>query len=329
MNRSRGTLLVFIAVLVVLSALLVLPYLQYVLAAVLLAFVLTPLQRRLEERVSPTIAAFALVILALLGFILPVLVVIAVVAQDALRVFEETDPDAFPPEPLESLAERFGIDLEAAILDSARDVGAMAAERSLDVVTGVTHIMIGIGLALFLLYYFLKDGDNLLAWLQTVTPVPESVQQELFDELEDVTWAVLAGHVLIAIVEGTIAGIALFVTGIPNALFWTMVMIVLSLIPLIGAFLVWGPAAVYLLLIGEPVLAVGLAVYSAIVVGIADDYLRPIVVDRYADLNPAVIIVGVLGGVTAFGLMGLFFGPVLLGALVATLSIFDEHYDDL
>ncbi len=87
-----------------------------------------------------------------------------------------------------------------------------------------------------------------------------------------------------------------------------------------------GPAVLYLFATGEPLLAVALAVYSAIVVGVADDYLRPIVVDRYADLSPAIIILGVLGGIYAFGIMGLFFGPVVIGALIATIDVIDEHY---
>ncbi len=328
-NRQQGTLLVFLAVLVVLSAQLVLPYLQFVLLAVLLAFVLTPLQRRLESSLSPLVSALTLVILALLGGILPLLVVLGLVAEDARRVLEETDTDAFPPEPFESLAEEFGVDLEGVIFEQARELGIGILERGPELVAGATHIAIGVGLTLFLLYYLLKDGDRLVAWLEDILPLPPRIQRELRADLSDVTWAVLAGHVLIAALEGTIAGLGLFATGIPNATLWTAVMIVLSLIPLVGAFLVWGPASLYLFLTGEPTLAVGLAIYSAIVVGVADDYLRPLVVDRFADLSPAVIIVGVLGGVTAFGLMGLFFGPILLGALVATLSVFDEHYESL
>ncbi len=106
-------------------------------------------------------------------------------------------------------------------------------------------------------------------------------------------------------------------------------MIILALIPLIGAFLVWGPAVAYLFVSGEPILAIALLVYSAVVVGVSDDYLRPIVVDRYAELSPGIIILGVLGGIYAFGVMGLFFGPVLLGALVTTLEVYDEHYERL
>jgi len=142
-------------------------------------------------------------------------------------------------------------------------------------------------------------------------------------------WAVIAGHVFVAAIQGGVAGIGLFVTGIPNALFWTVVMMVLALLPVVGAPLVWGPAALYLLGQGDTAAAVGLAVYGTFVVGITDDYLRPVVVDRRANLNPAVILFGIVGGVYVMGAMGIFFGPVVLGALKATIDVFDERYDEL
>ncbi|MFC7214061.1 AI-2E family transporter [Saliphagus sp. GCM10025334] len=329
MNRSRGTLLVLIAILLLVSAQLVLPYIQYVLAAVLLAFVLTPVQRRLEQRTSPAIAAFSLVLLALLLAIVPVVIVVAYVFRDAQALVEGADADSLPLEPLQSVAERFGVDLESTAMDWAQSAGQTLLERSPELLAGLTHTAIGIGVALFLLYYLLRDGDSLLRWLREVTPLPDAVQTNLFEALENVTWAVLAGHVLIALVQGGLAGIGLFVVGIPNSLFWTVIMIVLSLIPIVGSFLVWGPAVIYLLLINQPAFAIGLAIYSMVIVGLSDDYLRPIVVDRYAELNPAVIIVGVLGGVTAFGFMGLFYGPIVLGALVATLEVFSDDYGSL
>jgi predicted PurR-regulated permease PerM len=100
-------------------------------------------------------------------------------------------------------------------------------------------------------------------------------------------------------------------------------------LPVVGSFLVWGPAAVYLFVNGQAALAGGLFLWGAIVVGVSDDYLRPIVVDRYARINPSVIIIGVLGGIYAIGFMGLFVGPIIVGALKASLEVFDEQYDRL
>ncbi|MCU4924494.1 AI-2E family transporter [Halobacteria archaeon AArc-dxtr1] len=332
MNRSIGYLLALILAFGYLSLQVVLPFLQYVLLAVLLAYVLAPLQRRLEERVSSTIAALSLVSLAVVAVVVPIVAVIAAVADDAARLAEDLDPEAVGIADFEEQLEaELGIDVNLAehAATAGQEVGTAVFEQSAAWFSAATHALIGLGLALFLLYYLLKAGDSLYAWLRDVTPLPADVQDDLYGQVDEVTRAVLLGHVLIAIIEGAIAGIGLFVTGIPNAAFWTAIMIVLSLIPLIGAFVVWGPAVLYLLVTGEPLLAVGLFVYSAIVVGISDDYLRPIVVDRYADLSPAVIIIGVLGGIYAFGIMGLFFGPVIVGAFVAIVEVADEHYDRL
>ncbi|WP_049890163.1 AI-2E family transporter [Natronorubrum sulfidifaciens] len=332
MNLSKGYLLALVLLFAYLSWQLVTPFLQFVLGAVLIAFICYPVQTRLEGYVSPTVAAFTLVLLSVVVFIVPFVLVVLAVADDATALVQELDPETLQVAEFEAWVEDetgFEVDLTATLVDSAEQIGTIVLEQTTAWFSVVTHTLIGLGLALFLLYYLLKDGDELMVWLREITPLPADVQDDLYGELDEVMWAVLAGHVLIAIIEGVIAGLGLFVTGIPNAAFWTFIMVILSLVPLIGAFLVWGPAVGYLLLTGEPILALGLAIYSAIIVGIADDYLRPIVVDRYAEINPAVIILGVLGGIYAFGIMGLFFGPVLLGALLATLDVVNDHYERL
>jgi len=331
-NLSKGYLLVLVAVFAYLSVQLVLPFAQYILAAVLIGFVLFPLQRRLEAYVPPMIAAFSLLILAIVGFIVPFVIVAAAVAEDVATLVQQVDAQQLEVATIESRIEEetgFEVDLTEQLAASAEQIGSIVLEQTTAWFGAITHALIGLGLMVFILYYLLKDGDALLAWLRDVTPLPDDVQDEFYGELNEVMWAVLAGHVLIAIIEGTIAGIGLFVTGVPNAAFWTFVMVILSLVPLIGAPLVWIPASIYLFVTGEPLLAVGLAVYSAVVVGVCDDYLRPIVVDQFAEISPAVIILGVLGGIYAFGIMGLFFGPVVVGALIATINVADENYDRL
>ncbi|ADD06510.1 UPF0118 family membrane protein [Natrialba magadii ATCC 43099] len=332
MNISKGYLLTLVLIFAYLSWQLVVPFLQYVLLAVLLAFLLFPLQQRLESYVSPMLAALSLVLLAIIGFIIPFLLIVAVVADDAANLLESLDAETLQVSELESTIEDqtgMEVDLIETAADSAQEVGTFVLEQATAWFSALTHALIGFGLALFLLYYLLKNGDNLLEWIREVTPLPMDVQDDLYGELSDVMWAVLVGHVLIAIIEGVIAGLALFAVGIPNAAFWTFIMVILSLVPLIGAPLVWIPASIYLVVIGEPLLAAGLAVYSAIVVGVSDDYLRPVVVDRYAEISPAVIILGVLGGIYAFGIMGLFFGPVVVGALITVIEVLDEEYDRL
>jgi predicted PurR-regulated permease PerM len=193
----------------------------------------------------------------------------------------------------------------------------------------VSHLTVGLIVTLFLCYYFLKDGRAFNRWLRDTVPVPEHVQAELQEEFRQIIKAMVAVHGLIAVVQGFIAGIGLVVVGIPNVVFWTTVMIILALVPIIGSFLVWGPAAVYLIATGDPVAGGFLLVYGTIVVGLTDDYLRPIVAHQYTRLNPAIIVLGIVGGISVLGFPGLFFGPIVLGSLRATLDVYRrEHLQD-
>ncbi|SFS98143.1 AI-2E family transporter [Halostagnicola kamekurae] len=324
MNISKGFLLALITSLLVLSGLLIQPFLQYVLGAVLLAFVLYPVQIRLEAYVSPMVAAISLVVLAVAGFLTPFVVVLMTVADNVERIREDLDADALEIELIESRLENVTgqeIDIASELVGLGQRIGTTVIERSTETVGAITFHLIGIALAVFLVYYLLKDGTELLEWFHRTVPLPMDIQRDLRSEIDDVMWGVLFGHVFVAVVQGTVAGIGLAATGVPNAAFWTAVMIVFAMVPLVGAIPIWGGAVVYLFLTNEPLLAVGLFVYSVIVVGVTDDYLRPFAVERYANLNPAVILLGILGGAYAFGVMGLFFGPVVLGALKATLRV--------
>jgi len=332
MNVSRGFLLALIAVLGVVSLLIVLPYLQYVLLALLLAYVLYPVHSRLADRVGGTASAASMLALVTLAALLPFVVILRVIAADAVAYAEALQTGGIEFATIESaIVEWTGVrvDLASSLGGSGEQIGGALVDAAGNVFGLLAHVLVGLGLTVFLLYYLLKDGDQLVDWLQDITPLPQRVQDDLYAEIDAVTWAVLAGHVFIAIVQGVVAGIGLFVAGVPSAIFWTAVMVVLALLPVIGAFMVWGPAALWLAATGDVAAAVALAIYGTIVVGVTDDYLRPIVVNRRTDVSPAVIILGVIGGLSVFGFIGLFVGPIVLGILKASLVVFDDYYDRL
>jgi predicted PurR-regulated permease PerM len=332
MNVSRGFLIVLITVVGVVSGLIVLPYLQYVMLAVLLAYVLHPVHVRLSGRVGQVGSAASLLVLTTVAFLLPFVLVLRVIATDVVSFAEQLQSGGIEFATLEAaIADWTGmqIDLASALGGSGEQIGGAIVEQAGNVFGLLTHGLIGIGVTVFLLYYLLKDGQKLVAWLRDITPLPQRVQDDLYTEVNDVTWAVLAGHVFIAIVQGVVAGLGLIAVGIPNAVFWTVVMVILALLPVIGAFMVLGPAAIWLAASGDVFAAGALAVYGTIVVGITDDFLRPIVVNRRTDISPAVILLGVIGGLSVFGFIGLFIGPIVLGVLKACLVVFDDYYESL
>lgn len=329
MQQSRGFLVAIGATLLALSVLFVLPFLQYFLLSVALAYLLAPIHERVAARTSRRKGAAVIVGATVVAGAVPVAVVGRVVVREATAVLDQIRRGDITPARVDRfLRERFGltVDVEGQLQSIVDGLGTGLFDSVVGLFGALTHASFGVLLSLFLLYYFLKDGHRFLSWFRSVVPLPNAVVNDLYAELDGVMWAVFAGHVLVATIQGLIAGLGLFAVGFPNALFWTVVMVVLALLPIVGSFLVWGPAALALFLGGEVLAAVFLTVYGTVVVGLSDNYLRPIVVDRYAKVNPAVIVMGVLGGVYIIGFMGLFFGPVVLAALRATLDVYNSEY---
>ncbi len=329
MKLTKVSLVALVSTFLALSAIIVLPFVQYVLGAVLLAYVLYPVQKRLELYASPMTVALTLVVLAVAGFIIPFAIVVATLLDSADRVLRNVEGDLPLFEVIELRIEELtgaDVDVLEEIVGIGREAGTIVIERSTEVFGTIAFHLLGLTLVLFLVYYLLKDGDELLDWLDQTVPLPEAQRRELYDAIDGVMWGVIFGHVFVGVVQGIVAGVGLLATGVPNPIFWTAVMVVLAMVPLVGTIPVWGGAVGYLYLTGEAGFAVGLFVYCVIVVGLTDDYLRPFAVDRYAKLNPATILLGVLGGAYAFGVMGLFFGPVVLGALKASLGVLSEGW---
>ena len=326
MALSRNFLLLLAALLLILSIAFVLPFLEFFLLALLLAYLLMPVQKHLESWIRPKFAAAVIVAASTVVVILPLLYVATRTASEATELITAIREGDITFAAMErNIAGLTGvqIDIASAIQSAISDV---QVDNLVSVFGAVTHVLIGVGLTLFLLFYFLKDRASLMQWLRQTVPLPEDVQGRLYEEIDRITEAVLVGHGFVALIQGILAGIGLAVAGIPNATFWTIVMVVLSLLPVVGSFLVWGPAVFHLFLNGQMIAAAGLFLWGVVVVGVSDDYLRPIVVDRYAKVNPSVIVIGVLGGIYVIGVMGIFFGPVVIGMLRAVLDIYRDEY---
>lgn len=333
MERARAILLGLVGSLLVVSLLLVLPFLQYFLLAVLLAYPLRPLQKRFEGRLGPRVTAAGLVVAATVAIIIPVLFMLRVIVREMRAIIQQIRRGEITFTEFEQwIFEVTGEEVDAmeTVRRALRQTNLGTVDGALGVFGTLTSVLIGVLLTMFLLYYFLKDADKFEQWLRATVPLPEHVYDALQHELEDIIWAVLASHVLIALIQGVVAGLGLILLGIPNAVFWTAVMVILAVLPIIGSFLVWGPAAVYLFSIGQPVAGAGLLLYGAVVVSFCDDFLRPLIIDRYTEtrINPGAVVLGILGGIYLFGFIGIFFGPVIIGSLRATLDVYRREYID-
>ncbi|MFC4541601.1 AI-2E family transporter [Halosolutus amylolyticus] len=311
---------------VALATLIVLPYLQYILLGVVLAYILVPAQRRLETVVSPAIAALALVAVAILAILLPTMYVLAIALQQALEVVTAIQEGTLDVGDIERQLESSGLTVDLAEMYGTyqEPIGTAlqgVASTGIEFVGGLPGILIGLTVTLFVLFALLRDGERLVAWMRRVVPIEDDVQRELIGELDQLMWASLVGNVAVAAIQAVLLATGLWLLGVPAVAFLGVVTFVLTLLPLVGAFGVWVPVVLYLVAIGDVISAAILVAYGSLV-SASDTYLRPALIGKTGAFNSAIIVVGIFGGIVVFGAVGLFVGPVVLGGAKVTLDLF-------
>jgi len=189
---------------------------------------------------------------------------------------------------------------------------------------GALRGFVDLVLTLFLFFFFLRDGEEMAQRLLLLIPLEAERKARLVEHLAAVTRAVVVGLLVTSIVQGTLVGIAFVIVGLPSPVVFGVLAAVVSLLPLVGTALVWAPAALALAMQGRWGAATFLAVWGAAVVSAADNFIRPLLISGRAQIATLPVFLGLLGGVVAFGAIGLFLGPVLV-ALVLVLLRFAEE----
>ncbi|QFU84004.1 AI-2E family transporter [Natronorubrum aibiense] len=323
---SEGRALTALALVsVALASFIILPYLQYVLLGVVLAYVLTPVQRRLEQVVGSMMAALVLVVVAVLAILLPIAYVLAIALRQALGLVNAVQDGSLDANDVERHLAESGVAVDLGeMYGTYREPIATGlqglATSGIEFVSGLPGILIGITVTLFVLFALLRDGERLVAWSQTVMPIDDDLQRELRSELDQLMWASVVGNVGVAAIQAVLLGVGLAILGVPAVVLLTVGTFVFTLLPLIGAFGIWVPVVVYLVVVGEFGAAVALVVYGSLI-SASDTYLRPALIGRTSAFNSAIVVLGIFGGLVVFGAVGLFIGPVVLGGAKVTLDV--------
>lgn len=215
-------------------------------------------------------------------------------------------------------------EVQGYLVQGAQAVVQFLVAHSRDFLFGALGFLTDVALMLFVLFFLFRDGDAMAARLRRLIPYDPARKAQLGLRLEAVTRAVVFGTVVTAMAQGALVGIGMWITGLPSPLVFGVMAAIASFIPFVGTALVWAPAALYLYAGGEFGRTVFLAIWGAVVAGSADNFLRPMLVSGKARMGTLTVLFGVLGGLVAFGTIGLFLGPLIL-ALVQGLIEFSEE----
>jgi predicted PurR-regulated permease PerM len=310
------------------------PLWQPVTWAILLGALLAPTTARLAARLGnrPRLASSLMTVAVVLLLLLPLLAIGGAVAAQAAQLVNRIDASSlsasdldlsdFPvlAGPLNWLDSTVGLSLA-----QIEDWVVLGAKRLLEIVAasggavflGALGTIASFVLMLFVLFFMLRDGPRIAQTIVRMLPIETHLRAKLWRHLLDVTRAVFMGIGLTALVQGTLLGIGFAIAGLPSPLVFGVLGALFALVPIVGTALVWLPATLWLLSQDQPYFALFMLAWGVVVVGAVDNVLRPILISGRTEVPTLAVFIGVMGGLSAFGFIGLFLGPIVLGLLVA------------
>ena len=276
---------------------------------------------------SKNVMASVICIIAFLIVALPFWFLVPIVTQQVFEVFTLSQTADIPslvtslfPTASETFTTQVTVASNSFISKLASTILNNLAAFLLNFPTLLLHSVI----VLFVFFFTIRDTEKLQGFVKSLSPLSVVKEQQLIKHFKDITNSIVYGQIIIGIAQGILAGLGLLLFGVPNALILTLLATVLAIIPIVGPTLVWVPVTIYLLIKGSAVVAVAFFIYNAVIVNGIDNILRPYIVSKNTDISPVVILVGMIGGLFIFGILGLIIGPLILAYFLVFLQAYQE-----
>lgn len=318
-------LVVMTAIFCGLCLLLAAPFVSPLAWALALAIVALPLHRWIERRISHRNAAAALtVVLVAILIVAPTSLVLHQLGQEVARVSEYFSSGNAAQAAQAALEKYPALGPARQWIESQLDAKAALPQGVAALQTLITRSIgaaIGMLLTFFFLFFILRDRAQALKGVRALIPLAKNEADEVFRRVSETIHATIFGTIVVAIIQGTLGGLMFWWLGLPQPLLWGVIMGLLAVVPVLGAFVVWIPAALYLLLSGSWGKALILTLWGGVVIGLIDNLLYPALVGNRLRMHTAPVFVSIVGGLTLFGAAGLILGPVILAVTHALIDI--------
>lgn len=315
------------------------PFWGAILWAVIIALIFLPLYHRLRRRLHgrrELAAALVLGLVVLIG-VLPLVLIAASIAREAAMLYQLIADGSWAPEQslrtlfntlpgwVGDLLDHLGVGsfdvLQKKLAGAVAQASQLIASRALGVGLDTFDFISSLFIMLYLAFFLLRDGEQLVRTAARGLPLDLVHQKALAAKFSTVVRATVKGSLVVSLVQGALGGLAFWVLGVQGALLWAVLMAFLSLVPAVGAALVWAPVALWLAVQGHWGQAMGLAAWGVLAIGLVDNLLRPILVGKDTRLPDYVVMISTLGGMSVFGINGFVVGPAIAAMFVATWHI--------
>ena len=324
--KKIATALILIA-LIVLAFLLVQPILMSVIIGLILAFIFLPVYNWLQPKLkSKELSAglicgiVILLVLLSLWFLTPILI------DQSIKIFQATQKTDFVT-PLKKIfpsifaSDQFSNEVGAIIQSFLGKASNWVVNSFSEIILNFPVIMLHLLVVLFTFFFALKEHEIIVGYLKSLMPFSSDVEEKLFEYSKRITASILYGQVIIGIIQGLLVGTGFFLFNVNNGLFLTFLAIIAGVLPIIGTTIIWLPVAIYMFISGNVFGSMGI-LFFGILSFIADTFINPLFVSKRTSIPSPLILIGMIGGIFLFGLLGFILGPLIVAYLLVILEIY-------
>jgi len=320
------------------------PFLVPLAWSAVLAIFFSPIHEKILRRMKPTWAAMTSTLGVTLLLIVPALVVLALTAREALEATARVQSALAvhgqgPSEPILLRIEEWvlmklpaswrTLDVSDPLQQAAEKVASFVGSVFAGLVKNLVAFFVDLFILIFALFFMFRDGEAVVRGVRHLLPFDEDIQADMLRESKELIFASVAVGLLVAAIQGVLGGVSFAIVGIAAPIFWGVLIAFVSLVPVVGSALIWAPAALWLLFNGHWGKALTIVVLCAGVSTIVDNVVRPMLLRNRTRLNELLLFIGVLGGLGAFGLLGLVVGPTVVAAAMGVFRVYMDHRDAL
>jgi predicted PurR-regulated permease PerM len=316
------------------------PFLSSIVWAILLAMVLYPVYKKLRNllRKREILSALIMTLLVLVVIVLPFTLLMVSLASDVVNFYHQVEEmiktgqlqayfERVKEVPilrsiLARLGQRIDLDPLPLLLKNLNQISTFIFNQTTILIKGLSTFVAGFFFTLLSLYYLFKDGSTLFEGLKETAPLPSQEKELLIQRFRDMIYATIYGGILIAVIQGTLGGLSFWILGLPSPIFWGTAMALLSFIPIGGTALIWAPAAILLLIGGAVLKGILLLGIGVFVISMVDNLLKPFFISTRTNIHPLLLFFAVLGGIQAFGLIGVIAGPLIATFFLTLVEIY-------
>lgn len=314
------------------------PFFYPIFWAAVIAVMVYPAYKQLKDHIkNENLALTSALLLVLVVIILPLILIATLLVAESLELYKQVNTSGIFTDVgnvssklegtfLEPLVQNIQEDWTTYAESVTQELSSFLFESIKGITANTLTFIAQLFFMFYTLFYFLRDGDKMLKRLMHLSPLGNDYEFQLFDRFTSTVRATLKSTLIIGGIQGTLGGLLFLFTGIQGAFVWGVVMVALSLIPVLGSFIIWLPAALIMLALGNVWQGLTILLFGTFVISVIDNLLRPPLVGHDIQMHPLLVLFTTLGGLLYFGISGFVIGPVLAALYLSTISVYEKYY---